>query len=98
MEVSYFIKPQHFWKNGFDYDCFFFSCQAVAETYFKIELQIEVKESEIKFDTVHVSFQVIFQARFYFWHIFEVLGKSMRSRALFTESEFFSSTFHAGKE
>ena len=32
--------------------------KAVAETYYKIEIGIEVKESEIKFDTVHVSFQV----------------------------------------
>jgi hypothetical protein len=30
----------------------------VAETYYKIDLNIEVKESQIKFDTVHVSFQV----------------------------------------
>jgi len=34
--------------------------KAVAETYYKIELAIEIKESEIKFDTVHVSFQLIF--------------------------------------
>ena len=33
--------------------------KAVAETYYKMEMAIEVKESEIKFDTVHVSFQVI---------------------------------------
>ena len=33
--------------------------KAVAETYYKIELAIEIKESEIKFDTVHVSFQVL---------------------------------------
>ena len=33
--------------------------KAVASTYFKVEMGIEVKESEIKFDTVHVSFQVI---------------------------------------
>ena len=33
--------------------------KAVADTYYKIEMAIEVKESEIKFDTVHVSFQVI---------------------------------------
>ena len=32
--------------------------KAVATTYFKTEMGIEVKESEIKFDTVHVSFQV----------------------------------------
>jgi hypothetical protein len=32
--------------------------QAVAETYYKLDLNIEVKESQIKFDTVHVSFQV----------------------------------------
>ena len=32
--------------------------KAVAETYYKMEMAIEVKESEIKFDTVHVSFQV----------------------------------------
>ena len=30
----------------------------MAETYYKIDVAIEVKESEIKFDTVHVSFQV----------------------------------------
>jgi len=34
--------------------------KAVAETYYKIEMAIEVKESEIKFDTVHVSFQMTF--------------------------------------
>jgi len=34
--------------------------KAVAETYYKMELAIEVKESEIKFDTVHVSFQMTF--------------------------------------
>merc|ERR1712227_73806 len=34
--------------------------KAVAETYYKIEIGIEVKESEIKFDTVHVSFQMTF--------------------------------------
>ena len=33
--------------------------KAVAETYYKIDMAIEIKESEIKFDTVHVSFQVI---------------------------------------
>ena len=33
--------------------------KAVAETYYKMEMAIEVKESEIKFDTVHVSFQVL---------------------------------------
>ena len=32
--------------------------KAVAETYYKMEMAIEVKESEIKFDTVHVSFLV----------------------------------------
>ena len=32
--------------------------KAVAETFYKMEMAIEVKESEIKFDTVHVSFQV----------------------------------------
>ena len=32
--------------------------KAVSETYYKMEMQIEVKESEIKFDTVHVSFLV----------------------------------------
>ena len=32
--------------------------KAVADTFYKIEMAIEVKESEIKFDTVHVSFQV----------------------------------------
>jgi hypothetical protein len=31
---------------------------AVAKTYFKTDMGIEVKDSEIKFDTVHVSFQV----------------------------------------
>jgi len=34
--------------------------KAVADTYYKIEMAIEVKESEIKFDTVHVSFQMTF--------------------------------------
>jgi len=34
--------------------------KAVAQTYFKTEMGIEVKESEIKFDTVHVSFQLTF--------------------------------------
>jgi len=34
--------------------------KAVAETYYKMEMAIEVKESEIKFDTVHVSFQMTF--------------------------------------
>jgi len=34
--------------------------KAVAETYYKMEMAIEVKESEIKFDTVHVSFQLTF--------------------------------------
>merc|ERR1712106_1006715 len=34
--------------------------KAVAETYYKIDMAIEIKESEIKFDTVHVSFQMIF--------------------------------------
>ena len=42
--------------------------KAMAETYYKMEMAIEVKESEIKFDTVHVSFQVYitrnFQVRF----------------------------------
>ena len=33
--------------------------KAVAETYYKMEMAIAVKESEIKFDTVHVSFQVL---------------------------------------
>ena len=32
--------------------------KAVADTYYKMEMAIEVKESEIKFDTVHVSFLV----------------------------------------
>jgi len=34
--------------------------KAVADTYYKIDMAIEVKESEIKFDTVHVSFQMTF--------------------------------------
>merc|ERR1712088_925285 len=34
--------------------------KAVAETYYKMEMAIAVKESEIKFDTVHVSFQLTF--------------------------------------
>jgi len=34
--------------------------KAVADTYYKMEMAIEVKESEIKFDTVHVSFQMNF--------------------------------------
>lgn len=37
--------------------------KAVAETYYKIDLAIEVKDSEIKFDTVHVSFQLTFDNR-----------------------------------
>ena len=43
--------------------------KAVAETYYKMEVAIEVKESEIKFDTVHVSFLVQMRAlfsRFYY--------------------------------
>ena len=40
--------------------------KAVAETYYKIELAIEIKESEIKFDTVHVSFQVLSYKSFLF--------------------------------
>ena len=41
--------------------------KAVAETYYKMEMAIEVKESEIKFDTVHVSFQVpaVFQTKYF---------------------------------
>lgn len=39
--------------------------KAVAETFYKMEMAIEVKESEIKFDTVHVSFQV--RSNKYFW-------------------------------
>ena len=35
--------------------------KAVADTYYKMEMAIEVKESEIKFDTVHVSFLVKFK-------------------------------------
>ena len=42
--------------------------KAVAETYYKIELAIEIKESEIKFDTVHVSFQVFFYKFFHLLH------------------------------
>merc|ERR1719433_494842 len=34
--------------------------KAVADTYYKIDMAIEVKESEIKFDTVHVSFKLAF--------------------------------------
>ena len=40
--------------------------KAVAETYYKMEMAIEVKESEIKFDTVHVSFQVDSKIKNYF--------------------------------
>lgn len=38
--------------------------KAVAETYYKMEMAIEVKESEIKFDTVHVSFLVQMRTSF----------------------------------
>ena len=34
--------------------------KAVAETFYKIKLEIEVMDQEIKFDTIHVSFKVIF--------------------------------------
>ncbi|XP_023336260.1 soluble guanylate cyclase 88E [Eurytemora carolleeae] len=34
--------------------------KAVSETYYKTEIQIEVKDSQIKFDTVFVSFQLTF--------------------------------------
>ena len=40
--------------------------KAVADTYYKMEMAIEVKESEIKFDTVHVSFQVDSKIKNYF--------------------------------
>ena len=40
--------------------------KAVSETYYKMEMAIEVKESEIKFDTVHVSFQVDSKIKNYF--------------------------------
>ena len=31
--------------------------KSIAETFYKLELQIEVLDQEIKFDTIHVSFQ-----------------------------------------
>lgn len=34
--------------------------KAVAQTYYKIELEIEVKNQEVKFDTVHVEFMLKF--------------------------------------
>ena len=39
--------------------------KAVSETYYKMEMAIEVKESEIKFDTVHVSFLVKMRTSFF---------------------------------
>ena len=32
--------------------------KAIAQTFFNQTLQIEVKDTEIVFDTIHVSFQV----------------------------------------
>ena len=32
--------------------------KSIAETFYKLELSIEVLDQEIKFDTIHVSFQV----------------------------------------
>ena len=47
--------------------------KAVATTYFKTEMGVGVKESEIKFDTVHVSFQVgLISARDKSWLILDV--------------------------
>ena len=31
--------------------------KSIAETFYKLELSIEVLDQEIKFDTIHVSFQ-----------------------------------------
>ena len=44
--------------------------KAVSETYYKMEMQIEVKESEIKFDTVHVSFLVYLKHTLFFYLTF----------------------------
>ena len=35
----------------------------MAETFYKLDLQIEVLEQEVKFDTIHVSFQVFKKKR-----------------------------------
>jgi guanylate cyclase len=32
--------------------------RSVAETFYKLDLQIEVLDQEVKFDTIHVSFKV----------------------------------------
>ena len=32
--------------------------RAVAKTFFKLDLQIEILDQEVKFDTIHVSFKV----------------------------------------
>ena len=34
--------------------------KAVAETFYKLKLEIEVMDQEVKFDTVHVSFKLTF--------------------------------------
>ena len=34
--------------------------KAVAETFYKLKLEIEVMDQEVKFDTVHVSFKLSF--------------------------------------
>ena len=34
--------------------------RAVAETFYKLKLEIEVMEQEVKFDTIHVSFKLSF--------------------------------------
>ena len=47
--------------------------KAVSETYYKMEMQIEVKESEIKFDTVHVSFLVLKHTLLLLYAIFILL-------------------------
>ena len=34
--------------------------RAVAETFYKLKLEIEVMDQEVKFDTIHVSFKLTF--------------------------------------
>ena len=34
--------------------------KAIAQTFFNLKLEIEVMDSEIVFDTIHVSFKVAF--------------------------------------
>ena len=34
--------------------------KAVAESFYKLKLEIEVMDQEVKFDTIHVSFKLTF--------------------------------------